>query len=140
MECYGHFPLPNRFGVDQVPLELNQSDFTLDMKGTADPIHIRQPKKAIDKRLATIQVCVRVKGEQIVKPTLISRNENPAEDRYEMPPGLRNRKVEFDGRKGPEQSFYDDRVDVMWQEKAWADEKRVHTLAFGFGSAIHAKI
>merc|ERR1719265_1113284 len=88
MECYGHFPLPNRFGVDQVPLE---------MKRTADPIHIRQPKKAIDKRQATIQVCVRVKGEQIVKPTLIFRNENLAEDRYEMPPGLRNRKVKFDG-------------------------------------------
>ena len=63
-----------------------------------------------------------MKGEQIVKPTLIFRNANPAENRYEMPPGLRNRKVHFDGRTGPESSFYDERVDVMWQEKAWADE------------------
>ena len=70
-ECYGHFPLSNRFGVDQVPLELNRRDFTLDLKGTADPIHIRGPKKDIDKRQATIQVCVRVQGEQICKPTLI---------------------------------------------------------------------
>ena len=117
-ECYGHFPLKNRFGVDQVPLELNRRDFTLDLQGTTDPIHIRVPKKDLDKRQATIQVCVRVKGEQIVKPTLIFRNANPAENRYEMPPGLRNRKVQFEGRTGPEASFYDDRVDVIWQEKA----------------------
>ena len=96
-ECYGHFPLKNRFGVDQVPLELNRRDFTLDLQGTTDPIHIRVPKKDLDKRQATIQVCVRVKGEQIVKPTLIFRNANPAENRYEMPPGLRNRKVQFEG-------------------------------------------
>ena len=65
-ECYGHFPLKNRFGVDQVPLELNRRDFTLDLQGTTDPIHIRGPKKDLDKRQATIQVCVRVKGEQIL--------------------------------------------------------------------------
>ena len=57
-----------------------------------------------------------------MKPTLILRSANPADNRYEMPPGLRHRKVHFEGRTGPEASFYDDRVDVMWQEKAWADE------------------
>ena len=53
-----------------------------------------------------------------MKPTLIYRNKNPAENLYEMPAGLRNRKVHFEGRTGPEASFYDDRVDVIWQEKA----------------------
>ena len=67
------------------------------MQGTTDPIHIRGPKD-IDKRQATIQVCVRDKGEQIVKPTLICRNANPTENRYGMPSGLRNRKVQFEGR------------------------------------------
>ena len=85
-------------------------------------MHIRGPKKDLDKRQATIQVCVRMKGDQIVAPTLIFRNANPAENRYEMPPGLVNRKVHFDSRVGPESSFYDERVNVMWQEKAWADE------------------
>ena len=29
---YGPFPLINRFGVDQVPLEMNQRDYTLETK------------------------------------------------------------------------------------------------------------
>ena len=98
VDCYGHFPLKNRFGGDQVPLELNRWDFTLDLQGTTDPVHIRVPKKDIDKRQATIQLFVRVEGEQIMKPTLILRSTNPADNRYEMPPGLRHRKVHFEGR------------------------------------------
>ena len=62
-----------------------------------------------------------VKGNEIVAPTLIFRNVNLAENRYEMPPGLVNRKVHFDVRTGPESSFYDKRVNVMWQEKAYKE-------------------
>ena len=43
-ECYGHFPLQNRHAVDQVPLELNRRDWTLEVRGTIDPVHIRGPK------------------------------------------------------------------------------------------------
>ena len=49
-----------------------------------------------------------------------SNSANPAENRYEMSPGLVNRKVHFDDA-GPDSSFYDERVNVMWQEKTWAD-------------------
>ena len=122
MECYGHFDLTNRFSIDQVPLELNRRDFTLDLKGTTDPVHIRGPKKKISTKDRQPSKCACVKGEQICKPTLIIRNKNPAENRYDMPLGLRGRKVQFDGRTGAEASFYNDRVNVMWQEKAWADE------------------
>ena len=52
-ERYGPFPLGNRLGVDQVPLELNQRDFTLETKGTTDAVFIRGPKKDIGKRQAT---------------------------------------------------------------------------------------
>ena len=90
LQCYGHFLLQNRFGVDQVPLELNRRDFTLEERGTTDPEHIRGPKKDLNKRHARIQVCGRVKGDQIVAPTLIFRCVNPAENRYEMPPALDN--------------------------------------------------
>ena len=114
-ECYGHYPLQNRFGVDQIPLELNRRDFTVEEQGTTNPAYIRGPKKDLDKLQATIQ------GDQIVAPTLIFRNPNPAENRYEMPPGLVNRKVHFDGRTGAESSFYDKRVNVMWQEKAYEE-------------------
>ena len=66
-ERYGHFPLMNRFVMDQVPIELNRRHFTLETRGTTDPIHIRGPKKDLDKRQATLQLCVRVKGKQIVR-------------------------------------------------------------------------
>ena len=47
--------MQNRFGVDQIPLELNRRDFTLEERGTTDPVYIRGPKKDLDKRQATIQ-------------------------------------------------------------------------------------
>ena len=75
-------PLQNRFGVDQGPLELNRRDFTFEERGTTDRVYIRGPKKDLDKRQATLQVCVRVKGDQIVAPTLIFQNANPAENRF----------------------------------------------------------
>ena len=109
-QCYGHFLLQNRFGVDQVPLELNRRDFALEERGTTDPEHIRGPKKDLDKQQASIQVCIRVKGDQIVAPTSIFRNANPAENRYEILPGLVNQKVHFDGRVDPESSYIVSRI------------------------------
>ena len=97
---YGPFPLGNRLGVDQVPLELNQRDFTLETKGTTDAVYIRGPKKDIEKRQATLQLAIRVKGKQIIRPTIIMRNDNPADDRYEFPPGLAVRRGFFEGRCG----------------------------------------
>jgi len=88
--------------VDQVPLELNRRDFTLKERGTTDFVHIQGSKKDLDKRQPSIQVCVQVKGDQIVAPTLIFRNANPAENRYEIQPGLVNRKIHFDGHVDPE--------------------------------------
>ena len=61
---YGPFPLGNTIGVDQVPLELNQRDFTLETKGTTNAVYIRGPKKDIEKRQATLQLAIRVKGIQ----------------------------------------------------------------------------
>ena len=65
--------------MDQVPLELNRRDFTLEERGTTDPEHIRGPEKNLDKRQASIQVCIRVKGDQIVAPTLIFLNDARSE-------------------------------------------------------------
>ena len=49
------------------------------------------------------------------------RNENPAENRNKFQ-GLASRKIKFEGKIGRKDEFYDKRVDVMGQEKAWADE------------------
>ena len=81
-ECYGHFPHAKLFCVDQGPLELNHRDFTFEERGTTDRVYIPGPKKDLDKQQATLQVCVRVKVDQIVAPTLIFQNANPAENRF----------------------------------------------------------
>ena len=53
---------------------MNSRHYTLETKGTTDAVFIRGPKKDIEKRQATLQLAIRVKGKQIVKPTLIMRN------------------------------------------------------------------
>ena len=118
---YGHFPLKNRFALDQVPLEVNNRNTTIEQVGT-DIVHIQGPRKDLTKRQATLQLCVRVQGEQIVRGTIIFFNKNPAENRYELPPGLASRTVTFEGKQGREDEFYDDSVDVMWDPKAWASQ------------------
>ena len=46
---HGPFPLTNRFGVDQIPLEMYDSNYTLETKGTTDAVFIRAPKRMIVK-------------------------------------------------------------------------------------------
>ena len=47
---YEPFPLTNRFGVDQVPLEMSSRHYTLERKGTTDAVFVRGPTKDIEKR------------------------------------------------------------------------------------------
>ena len=117
---YGYFPPSTRFAQDQVPLEIDQCHYSLNLIGERT-CYIKGAKKDLSKRLATLQVCVRLEGQQIVTPTIIMRNENPYEDRYELPDGLKRRLVDFnkDGNPKREDEFYDKRVDVMWDPKAW---------------------
>ena len=73
------------YNKDRVPAELNASDFTLETTGTRDAVFIRGPKKDIEKRQATLQLAICVQpGKQNGKPTLILRNANPEDDRYEF--------------------------------------------------------
>ena len=44
---YGPYLLTKRFGVDQVPLEMNSRHYTLETKGTTDAVFIRGPKKTL---------------------------------------------------------------------------------------------
>ncbi|KAK3270496.1 hypothetical protein CYMTET_21107 [Cymbomonas tetramitiformis] len=56
----GRFLFRNRFNVDQVPLPFVVGDFehTVDEKGAKD-VWIRQPGSGLEKRQATLQICIR---------------------------------------------------------------------------------
>ena len=114
------FPPRTRFAADQVPLEIDQNHYTLSPKGDHF-VYIKGAKKDLTKRLATMQLCARLEGEQLMKPVIIMRNQNPCEDRFEIPDGLKRRLVDFNhnGELKREDEWYDERVIVMWDEKAW---------------------
>ena len=99
---------------------------------------MRGSKHDMSKRQATLQICVRPEGEQIMPPVIIFKNLNPWESAFDLPEGL-DHEITFNDngkrKRGKESNFYDPRVLVAWQEKAWADEpfcleyiKKFHNL------------
>ena len=69
---YGRFPLANRFNVDQVPLPFIVGfDTTWEESGT-DRVWIRQYGNALDKRQASLQLCMAADG-QSMKAAIIFR-------------------------------------------------------------------
>ena len=60
------FPPRTRFAADQVPLEIDQNHYTLSPKGDHF-VYIKGAKKDLTKRLATMQLCARLEGEQLMK-------------------------------------------------------------------------
>ena len=76
------------------------------------------------KRVASLHCTFRVVGENDIEPIIIFANGNPnEEDPWDMPPGLANRQVTWDGKKGKEKEFYHPRAKVLFQENAYFDEK-----------------
>ena len=64
---------------------------------------VSQPSSGLDKRQATLQLCIGADGEQNVKPALIFGGK---------------------GRVATEEKEkYDTRVDVYFQQNAWMDEE-----------------
>ena len=64
---------------------------------------VSQPSSGLDKRQATLKLCIGADGEQNVKPALIFRGK---------------------GRVATEEKEkYDKRVDVYFQQNAWMDEE-----------------
>ena len=69
----------------------------------AKQVWVSQPSSGLDKRQATLQLCIRADGEQNVKPALIFRRK---------------------GRMANEEKEkYDKRVDAYFQQNAWMDEE-----------------
>ena len=100
---WGRWLPKNRYNVDQVPLPfINDQDKTYEIKG-ADQVWVSQPSSGLDKRQATLQLCIRATGSQTVKPAIVFRGK---------------------GKVSPiELSRYNKRVDVYFQEKGWMDKR-----------------
>ena len=87
--------------MDQVPLP-----FVVDQASTYDTIGtkqvwISQPSLGLDKRQATLQLCIRAEGDQNVKPALVFRGKGNV--------------------TLLEKQSYDERMDVYFQQNAWMD-------------------
>ena len=102
---YGRFPARFMFHMDQVPLAF-VLDCSRTLNGVGEEVFLVQPGSGLDKRQVTIQLTIRAEGEQLVRPLVIIRGT-----------GIRV--------NAEEQLIYQtvkDRVRVIWQPKAWADE------------------
>ena len=98
---YGRRSPKNRLNVDQVPLPfVVDQDKTYEIAGS-NQVWISQPGSGLDKRQATLQLCIRAEGQQTVKPAIIFRGRGniPTEER----------------------DNYDNDVDVYFQVNAWMD-------------------
>ena len=103
---YGRWIPKNTYNIDQVGSDsvpfVNEQDKTCDTLG-AKEVCVSQPSSGLDKRQATLQLCIGADGEQNVKPALIFRGN---------------------GRVATEEKEkYDKRIDVYFQQNAWMDEE-----------------
>ncbi len=99
---YGRWLLSHRYNVDQVPLPfIVGQEKTYETSG-AKQVWVSQPSTGLDKRQATLQLCIRASGEQKIKPAIIFRGKGNISQ---------NKKQR-----------YDERVDVYFQPCAWMDQ------------------
>ncbi len=100
---WGRFLPENRYNVDQVPLPfvVNQGQTYAD-RGSKQ-VWVSQPSSGLDKRQATLQLCIRGSGKQSVKPAIVFRGKG---------------NVALD-----EKSQYHSRIDIYFQQNAWMDCK-----------------
>ena len=86
---------------------------------------VSQPSSGLDKRQATLQLCIRAEGQQNVKPAIVFR-------------GKGNVSIE-------EKAQYDEGVDIYFQSCAWMDSEMnmqwvAKTLAPGIGKSPDEKV
>lgn len=122
---YGRWTPQNRYNIDQVPLPfVVEQDKTYDVTGNKQ-VWVSQPSSGLDKRQATLQLCIRAEGDQHVKPAIVFRGKGNV----------------FSAEKAQ----YDQDVDVYFQSSAWMDtqlnQKWVRrTLIPGIGTSPQEKV
>ena len=105
--------------MDHVPLK-----FLIDQASTYDTIGtkkvwILQPSSGLDKRQATLQLCIRADGDQNAKSALVFRGKGNI--------------------TSLEKQSYNERVDVYFQQNSWMDTelKSVSMKGPGSGDTCH---
>ena len=85
-QTYGRWLPKNRLNVDQVPLPfVVEQDQRYEFEGNKQ-VWISQPGSGLDKRQATLQLCLKAEGEQTVKPAINFRRKGnvlSAEEKYD---------------------------------------------------------
>lgn len=72
---YGRWLPQNRYNIDQVPLPfVIDQDKTYEIQGSKQ-VWVSQPSSGLDKRQATLQLCIRAEGMQKVKPAIVFRGK-----------------------------------------------------------------
>ena len=95
---YGRWTPKNRYNVDQVPLPfVAGQEKTYDVTGNKQ-VWVSQPSSGLDKRQATVQLCIRAEGNQHVKPAIVFRGKGNV--------------------SSAEKAQYDQHVDVYFQTYA----------------------
>ena len=100
-----------------------EQDQTYEFEGSKQ-IWISQPGSGLDKRQATLQLCIKAEGEQTVKPAIIFRGKGNV--------------------LSAEKDKYDDDVHVYFQSNAWMDaevnlEWTEHTLKDGLKDDLNTE-
>lgn len=103
---------------------MTDQDKTYEMKGS-EQVWVSQPSSGLDKRQATLHLCIWAEGQQNVKPGIVFR-------------GKGNVSTE-------EKAQYDEGVDVYFQSCAWMDSDInmqwvTKTLAPGIGNSPEEKV
>lgn len=99
---YGRWLPKNRYNIDQVPLPfVIEQEKTYDVLGSKQ-VWVSQPSTGLDKRQATLQLCICATGEQNIKPAIVFRGKGNV--------------------TSGDKAQYDNGVDVYFQQCAWMDE------------------
>ena len=100
---YGRWTPKNRYNIDQVPLPfVAGQEKTYDVTGNKQ-VWVSQPSSGLDKRQATVQLCIRAEGNQHVKPAIVFRGKGNV--------------------SSAEKAQYDQHADVYFQTYAWMDSQ-----------------
>ena len=122
---YGRWTPKNRHNIDQVPLPfVVDREKTYDVTGNKQ-VWVSQPSSGLDKRQATLQLCIRAEGDQDVKPAIVFRGKGNV--------------------SSAEKTQYDQDVDVYFQPSAWMDSQLnqewvKRTLIPGIGTSPQEKV
>ena len=108
---YARYPPSRRISADQVPIQNMSNVTTIDYKG-AKYIFLKKNKSDFKQRFCTLQITVVASKEQTVPVIIVFRGK----------PTPGDPSIPISGKLKKELKYYDKRVKVIWDPKAWMNE------------------